>query len=166
MQEAKIILAGKSRHVKLGILRRFNQKWAKDINSDCHLWSASRDAAGYGHFSMGHQNTVKAHRVSWELNYGLIPPGMHVLHRCDNPPCVNPNHLFLGTHLDNMRDCVSKGRRNFSVGESRPEAKVSERDVLDIRASTEILKTCAGRYGLSLTQIWRIRKCLNWRHVK
>ena len=72
---------------------------------ECWMWTASTDSDGYGQFDHNH-----AHRVAWELTYDPIPPGLHVLHRCDNPPCVRPDDLFLGTPADNTRDMVEKGR--------------------------------------------------------
>lgn len=87
--------------------RRF---WAKtDRSGECWLWTGAKNPAGYGSFSMNGTNDM-AHRTSWTLTYGPIPEGMFVCHHCDNPPCVRPDHLFLGTALDNMLDKVAKGR--------------------------------------------------------
>lgn len=86
---------------------RFFQKVAKGI--DCWIWTAGKDSWGYGTFRM-HGKVIGSHRASWEIHNGPISKGMSVLHHCDNPPCVNPDHLFIGTHTDNMRDCISKGR--------------------------------------------------------
>lgn len=82
----------------------------------CWLWKGARQPNGYGRFSAYSKarKTQMAHRWAWILANGPIPDGMRVLHRCDNPPCVNPAHLFLGTDSDNMRDCVAKGR-HFEV---------------------------------------------------
>lgn len=76
----------------------------------CWVWTGSKIPTGYGKLSI-HNKKVAAHRLSWALHNGPIPAGLHVLHRCDNPPCVNPEHLFLGTDGDNAADKVSKGRQ-------------------------------------------------------
>lgn len=95
--------------------------WAKvDKTDDCWLWSGSKSGL-YGHGEIGRgrrtEGKVKTHRLSWELHNGSIPKGMHVLHKCDNGLCVNPDHLFLGTQKDNMVDMAKKGRnRNQNSG--------------------------------------------------
>lgn len=88
----------------------FDRFWNKvDRSGDCWTWQGSRDRKGYGRVSVN-QRPVLAHRFSWTLSHGPIPDGLCVLHKCDNPPCVNPEHLFLGTIADNNRDMVAKGR--------------------------------------------------------
>ena len=77
---------------------------------------------------------VMAHRIAWELTNGPIPVGLMVLHRCDRPPCIRPDHLFLGTHADNMRDMIAKGRAPLHRGESNPHAKLTRSQVEQIRA--------------------------------
>src|SRR5688572_5586831 len=85
--------------------------WSKvDKTTTCWLWVGTRHYKGYGDFAPSGQKKVKAHRYSWELHKGKIPNGMQVLHRCDNPPCVNPDHLFIGTNRDNVSDAIAKGR--------------------------------------------------------
>jgi len=77
--------------------------------SGCWEWARSRAPNGYGRLKIG-TRTVYAHRAAWTLHFGPIPPGLFVCHRCDNPPCVRPDHLFLGTSADNVRDSIEKGR--------------------------------------------------------
>lgn len=80
--------------------------------SDCIEWTKSRLSSGYG--QVRHNGRMqRAHRVAWEKIHGPIPDGLQVLHKCDNPACVNPDHLFLGSRSDNMRDMISKGRQNW-----------------------------------------------------
>lgn len=96
--------------------------WSKVAIADdaCWPWSAGRDADGYGKFAIGlggkKQQHIRAHRFAYEQFIGPIPDGMVVCHRCDNPPCVRPDHLFLGTPLDNNNDKVSKGRHAVPWG--------------------------------------------------
>jgi len=101
--------------------RRFWEKVRP--TAGCWTWEASLDGRGYGQiaFKRGGKGNMRAHRVSWEIHNGPIPDDLHVLHRCDNPPCVNPDHLFLGTQRDNVQDMWAKGRASghFQAGESR-----------------------------------------------
>ena len=80
------------------------------VGDDCWEWTGCRSRFGYGMITTTRGHSERAHRLSWLIHFCLIPPGVCVLHHCDNPPCVNPDHLFLGTRKDNARDMAEKGR--------------------------------------------------------
>lgn len=110
--------------------------WAKvDIEDlvSCWLWTASKHIDGYGTIVVDGKYML-AHRLAWQLCYGPIPKGKCVLHKCDNPPCVGVHHLFLGTQSDNVADMVAKGRQSTARGERNALSKLTESDVLAIRA--------------------------------
>jgi hypothetical protein len=136
---------------------RFESKYIPEPNSGCWLWMASCRPNGYGQFVKDGRRRPKrkvdyAHRVSWELFCGEIPKGLQVLHKCDVPCCVNPDHLFLGTQIQNMQDCLSKGRLPRRI------SKISDDDFREIASSTESLAVLAERYGVTKTHICAIRK--------
>lgn len=177
----------------------------------CWVWTAGRFACGYGQFAKGRPSRY-AHRISWALANGPVPDGLWVLHKCDNRPCVRPDHLFLGTHADNMRDMVEKGRstvgdRNGSRlhperlrrgdnhpsrtrperrpkgdghwtrkrpdgvlrGEAHGAAKLTERDVVEIRrlvASGGVRKAVGSQFGITGTMVSAIVNRTSWAHVK
>lgn len=105
-----------------------------ELNTGCLLWPSFQDANGYCRVRVNGKLTT-AHRAAWAAFRGPIPAGAHVLHRCDTPSCVNPDHLFLGTHLENMRDKAAKGRcwSNPRFGPAHHASKFSVADVLTIR---------------------------------
>ena len=145
--------------------------WAKvkKIDGGCWEWQAAKSVAGYGRFKVnGH--LVLPHRYSYELHYGPIPEGLWVLHRHDNPGCVNPEHLFLGTRSDNMIDCFRKGRwvNNVPLGENHPDAKLTNKDVLAIRQAHRegcIQKDLALKYGVGRQCISKIVTRQTWKHI-
>jgi hypothetical protein len=108
-----------------------------------------------------------AHRVSYFIHNGRDPGNFHVLHRCDNPPCTNPEHLWLGTHADNMSDCYRKGRG--AVGEGNASAKLDSTKVASIREEYEMVSTphrkLAQKYGVSRSTICRIINGEYWKHI-
>jgi hypothetical protein len=121
----------------------------------CWEWQAARDRNGYGRFG-----AELAHRVAWELTVGR--PNQYVLHECDNPICVRPSHLFAGSQQDNLADMRRKGRERHARGTSHGKARLTERQVLDIRVSTDSLRTLAARYAISTTSVRYIRLRRNW----
>jgi hypothetical protein len=146
--------------------------WAKvDKSGGCWLWTACRDGNGYGWFGIGSKKCggfrmVRTHRFAWELTNGPIPDSMCVCHRCDIRHCVNPAHLFLGTDADNVHDRDTKGRGAF--GEKQGSAKLTEQDVLEIRAlaaSGQKNVALATRFGVGRRTINNIVLRQRWRHV-
>jgi len=134
--------------------------------NDCWPWKGFIARNGYGYVSF-HRKDMLGHRVSYIVNRGPIPEGMHVCHRCDNPACVNPNHLFLGTHQDNMDDKVRKGRQ--PRGERNGGVKLSDAQVARIKVElaerTESNNKIARRYGVGRKAIDFIESGRNWAHI-
>lgn len=128
--------------------------WA---GNECLTWPFKLDKDGYG--AIRHQGVVGGHRFIWTLLFGPIPAGMHVLHKCDNPACINPVHLFLGTHQDNMRDRTQKRRGVI------PErwVKLSADAVARIRESTDYYRDVCAREGIGKSQYYRIRNREAWK---
>jgi hypothetical protein len=145
--------------------------WSKvDRSGDCWVWTAVR-VHGYGRFTInGQARSVLAHRVAWKLSQGPIPEGLHVCHRCDNPPCCNPAHLFLGTDADNLRDCRNKGRSRPRRGEQHRDAKLTEQIVQEIRRRYAVERVThrvlAAAYRVSHRSIGYLINRQTWAHVK
>ena len=139
--------------------------WAKVQKSDgCWNWTAGRSRGGYGKLGVnGHHMT--AHRVSWLLHHGSISKGLCVLHRCDNRRCVRPDHLFLGTAADNVWDCVRKGRNAGAKGEKNGCAKLTQKDVVAIRASSANQLAVARLFGVGQSAVSSIKRRKRWGHV-
>ena len=144
----------------------FAQKLARRENG-CWEWTGARDTerGGYGHLRV-EGRTVRAHRWAWFLAHDKHPEGF-VLHSCDNPPCCNPAHLFVGTAADNSRDMVSKGRCRPYRGEANTNALLTEQAVRAIRANerSESQRAMAHRFGVSRGTIVSVLQRRNWKHV-
>lgn len=148
------------------LLRRFELKFIPEPNSGCWLWVGHvHHATDYGWFCIS-RKPHKAHRVSWMLYRGLINGGLHVCHKCDVQSCVNPDHLFLGTHAENMADMARKGRAAGSLPGTAHNARVSPSDVILIRRSPEPVKVLAKRYGITTASIHNIQNLKTWAHVQ
>jgi hypothetical protein len=143
--------------------RRFEGKYTPEPNSGCWLWDASVYPRGYGVFE--HPDTRYAHRASWIFRYGSIPENLCVLHKCDVRSCVNPDHLFLGTQADNMKDMDNKRRRRPARGVRAASAKLTEDIVREIKLDHRPAKDLARAYGVQPEAIHKIRRGERWRHV-
>lgn len=129
------------------------------MQTDCIIHPNKPERSGYVRAGRGKY----AHRLAYEQAHGPIPEGMEVRHRCDTPPCVNPEHLEVGTHAENMADKTRRGKD--PVGERNPMVKLSEADARAIRSSGESGPVLAARYGVTRTTINRIKKGTQWRHL-
>jgi len=137
----------------------------------CWEWTGNKNN-GYGHFRIGSRTNgsarmIKAHRFSYEMYKGCIPNKLYVLHICDHRPCVNPDHLYLGTYKDNSRDRLKRNRDSWLSGEKAPSAKLTERHVKQIRNEypSKTQKELAVKYGVARTTITAIINKRNWKHI-
>lgn len=147
------------------LCRRFLAKFEIDLQTGCWLWTGARLAQGYGLIKRKDGAQLRAHRVAYALAYGPIPDGLQVCHRCDNPRCVRPGHLFLGTAQDNANDMVAKGSSARLNGERNGAARLSQQDVEAIRSDASTYGQLAKRFGVSPSAIGFIKRRQRWTHV-
>lgn len=135
--------------------------------SSCWIWTGVKDIDGYGLAKFYFSREKRAHRLSYEIHFGTIPRGMHVLHKCDNPSCVSPEHIFLGTNIDNIRDMVKKGRNAKGFTNGRGMAKLTNEDIISIRdlLKEKTQKEVAAIFGMSYSCINGIKTGRSWRHL-
>lgn len=162
---------------------RFLAKFKQGSPDECWEWKGAKITSGYG-LAWAERKKITAHRLSYQIFKGEIPKSLCVCHACDNPLCVNPNHLWLGTHKDNMQDCFKKGKLNKSnksknkgqkcffwdkhlnIGEKNNNAKLTEEQVRIIRSSNLKLKELAKIYETTTSAIWQVKKFKTWKHIK
>ena len=149
----------------------------EDKNTGCWNWIGTKNGntqiKSYGKLTIGSRTNgtrknVSAHRYSYQIFIGEIDDGLYVCHKCDNPSCVNPEHLFLGTRQDNVNDRESKGRNKPNLGEKNPISKLTEVDIISakrLRAKGETFQSIANRFGVNKTTIIRAVNGTHWKHI-
>lgn len=138
--------------------------------NECWIWQGSTNRAGYGRIFVERGKYEMTHRFSYFLHYGIEPSKYQVCHSCDNPPCVNPHHLWLGTATENAQDCKNKGRHNYGTaqGESHPNVSLTDAQVIEIRnlfANCRTIQEIATQYEMSHGAISHIVKGRSWKHL-
>lgn len=152
---------------RVGVEQRFWSKVDKRGDGECWEWTANRHQKGYGTMRV-ERKVLKAHRISYELHHGPVPDGLHVLHRCDNPPCVNPAHLWAGTNAENVADKEAKGRGGQPKGSKHHGATLTEEQVIMMRRLHEggmKQKDLVTQFGVEKSRVSAIIRRRIWRHV-
>jgi hypothetical protein len=142
---------------------RFFKRFKVNEQNGCWEWLSSSDKDGYG-LLWGKGKRILAHRYSYKHHYGIDPGELNVCHKCDNPRCVNPDHLFLGTTKDNVQDCMDKGR-DAMIGSRNNKAKLTEDDIPTIREDKRKSSDIAKTYNVSKSTIKKIKNKSSWSHV-
>lgn len=152
------------------LLWRFERFFSKRKRKGCWEWTGSSMIRGYGSFRVGGRAgaSFMAHRVAWVVYRGPIPEGLLVCHHCDNPACVNPDHLFLGTQRENTHDMMNKGRQRFGGKGVVGDRRLTAEDVLAIRLASEageLRNEAALRFGISVGTVSDITSGKTWKDV-
>lgn len=160
-------------HLSESVLQRFHRYVIRKTSDECWPWSGTVASNGYGVLGVGGRSgqTIGAHRLAWVLaTQQTIPHRFHICHKCDNPPCCNPAHLFLGTASDNIKDATSKGHKTGKPhpGIKNGMAKMTDDKVIKLRAlATQGIpqRRIAAMFGISQTTTWHIINRDTWTHV-
>ncbi len=141
---------------------RFWSKVDRRTKIECWVWRGAKNLAGYGNIKVEGKYT-NAHRISYKIHFGEIKKGLVICHKCDNPTCVNPNHLFSGTPQENDDDKVRKNRSLKGI--KHPLAKLNEQNVLEIRKSVGTHQSIADKYNVSRRLIGMVKQKTIWTHL-
>lgn len=139
------------------LMAKFWAKVDRRSPAECWQWQGGFKESGYGYLHYG--RNVRAHRVSYAIENGCLPPGLQICHRCDNPACVNPNHLFAGSAQENSHDCVKKGRHVSAM------TKFTDKQVMAIREDNRNYRDIAKDYGVHDKTISYMKRGLSYKHV-
>lgn len=155
--------------IRVPLIERFWSRVVIKSDDECWEWIGNKSHNGYGTMAISHGVMIRAHRLSWMLCCGDLQKDILVLHHCDNPSCVNPKHLFIGTHKDNAVDAKVKGR--WTRGEKSGRSKLKESDVKLIREryknkERNLTKKASKEFGVSTSAIKFILYGRNWKEVK
>jgi len=155
-------------HRRADPVARFWENVAK--SPDCWLWMGAVRSGGYGTLTIGARD-VAAHRFSWDIHFGPIPPGAMICHHCDNPRCIRPDHLFMGDAASNIADMFQKGRQGPRwIGERHGRAKLNEANVVEIRRlrseDSVAFRKIADIFGISIGHARKIAHRQEWSHVR
>lgn len=157
-----------SEHLVASAKRRLSAR-VKRVG-DCLMWQGCRGSRGYGWMAVGKTNREATHRISWAIANNAQPPrGMHVMHSCDNPSCVNPSHLSLGTAKDNQRDCWLKGRKNPLRGSRHASSRYSESQIIQAAAFFAAGFTyaqVAEKVSVNRQTLMKILQGRRWPHIQ
>lgn len=154
----------------LSIEERFWSKVDIKPQSECWNWKGTKDPKGYGGFYLrkDKQHQFKSHRIAYQLTFGEIPEGLCICHKCDNPSCCNPNHLFLGSKSDNNHDAIQKGRAVYVSGERIKSSKLTSQQVIEIKRLSALGhsgRELAHQYRVDRSTIYRILYGISWKTV-
>lgn len=143
--------------------------WRRTLKSDgCWIWQGCKTKQGYGYLGQSGSKNISAHRAAWLVTHKVLPSWLHVLHKCDNPSCVNPEHLFLGTNADNVADREAKGRQLYrKLGAANGRARLTEDQVRCIYDDPRKQDDIAAAYGVSQSTVHRIKARAKggWNHI-
>lgn len=142
----------------------FEDKYQPVPECGCWIWTGGATSAGYGQIRIDGK-VQYAHRFSFERHHGISAAGKEVCHKCDTPACVNPDHLFLGTHKENFLDAAAKGRMTAQKGQLSVKAKLTNEQVIAIRADDRSTRAIGAEYGISNRNVSAIKRRETWRHI-